>query len=214
MLRIEAQVNSKNKTFTTHLAMTRGTRFLCPEFDDKDYLLVPKGVVLYYPFNYRNSDEVYTSAKWLRADRNFEKNWDDKHKGWYQHSSIGRDTYSPRLDLYNKSELGDIDIRFFLDEWANHNLYRHLDDYHYRHYEYRQEDPNFMFIWNQISFLEDKGFEYIFYTDDNTEITRPTVYKNQDCHDFVLSKIKQPTDIVDIGHYLNEKNWMEVKNEL
>ena len=49
---IDIQKNEENKLYSTTFVIGEGDKFYLPRWDTpKEYIRVPKGVIIYYPFN-------------------------------------------------------------------------------------------------------------------------------------------------------------------
>lgn len=157
-------VDDKNKEFSTCLVLGPKDRFYTPSRGsenlngDKSYIHVPKDCIVYYPFNYVNSDMILTHPDWMRIEHSFAFNGTS-----YQWKSIGRNSNSDNLHFWSNP----LDFRFLLEEWAQANLYKYWALHNYGNSNWKDEAPGF---YAQMKALE-QTHKYVHYTFDNVKET-------------------------------------------
>lgn len=196
MTTFEIVKDDETKMFTTTLVMSEGDRFYLPRFEKNNYMLVPKGYVLYYPFVGKYTPQFSS----LRIDYDF-----TLVKGAYQWKSMGRDTYSPRLDLDNSP----IDYRFLLHAWYDINLKRH--------WSINDNQHRFNSIYWRIKKLEDKGYERVPFIEDikidnitieeresNTKLTSKFYFSSKYHHAKILNRLRRQAPVREAERILEE----------
>jgi len=170
---IDIQKNEENKLYSTTFVIGEGDKFYLPRWDTpKEYIRVPKGVIIYYPFNSEHLHGHIDSYN-VRIEYDFKK-----VKNGLTYKKVGKHTYNEKYGLTpwnlpiaesdeEYSEKRILSYKYVLDEWANANYHYHMT-----------LSPERLRVRGELINLRNNGYKEVKWNRDNYEETKPFVFES------------------------------------